>query len=276
MHIKPPKVFLVAETRLVNGGEDRDLQAFLKEQGAADYWPGGHSDAESLVEVEGRMCYRSYAVGLNPNVTRVRADHDEYITNILKSGHGSVTEHGVVSFIFQCSRILTHELVRHRAGAAYSQESMRFVRLDDIPMWFPSCFTADEDEERRAWVLHEMQKLVEHSESLIAEISRRYKLDDPATDFHRKKEITSASRRIAPSGHMTVIGFTANFRTLRHVIENRTAFGAEEEIRIIFDDVARICRERYPAMFADFVEVHEDDKGRHYDIPAWVPKYRKV
>ena len=35
------------------------------------------------------------------------------------------------------SRVATHELVRHRAGVAVSQESLRFVRLDDLPFWFP-------------------------------------------------------------------------------------------------------------------------------------------
>ena len=35
------------------------------------------------------------------------------------------------------SRVVTHELVRHRPGTAVSQESLRFVRLTDIPFWFP-------------------------------------------------------------------------------------------------------------------------------------------
>lgn len=274
MHIVYPKVYLVAETKLVDDPavSDRDLRAFLVEQGASNYWPhGAKSDAEALVEVEGRMCYRSYELGLNPNVVRIRQDHQEYITNILKSGHGSVTEHGVVSFMLVCSRIATHELVRHRAGAAYSQESMRFVRLDDVPMWIPSCFAEDE------FVKEFNAKHVAEFERFIEEINARYKLDDPDTDFHKKKEITSAMRRWAPSGHMTAIGFTANFRTLRHVIENRTAFGAEEEIRILFDNVARICRQRYPAMFADFEEVYTDPKtGKTYPIPAWIPKFHKV
>lgn len=264
MNIIKPTVYVVAETRLLRD----DLKEFLDSQGATNYWPNGLSDAENLVEVEGRMCYRSYEVGLNPNVTRVRQDHDEYVENILRSGHGSVTEHGVVSFIFQCSRIATHELVRHRAGAAYSQESMRFVRLDDIPMWFPSCFDQDD--------IDEAQKIVEAAERFVASRSAKYKLDDPATDFHRKKEVTSAMRRVAPSGHMTVIGFTANFRTLRHVIEMRTSFGAEEEIRLLFHEVAQICKARYPAMFQDFEEKYVDEKGRTYAIPAWIPKYRKV
>lgn len=262
MNIVKPHVQLVAETRLVQEG----LQNYLNEVGAPTYWPKGHSDGESLVEVEGRMCYRSFEVGLNPNVTRIRKDHDEYIANILKSGHGSVLEHGTVSFIITCSRIATHELVRHRAGAAYSQESMRFVRLDDVPMWVPSCFEQDED-------VQEFNRLhVAAFENFIHKVSEKYQLDNPETPFHIKKEITSAMRRWAPSGHMTTIGFTANFRALRHIIEMRTALGAEEEIRMIFAEIARICIRRYPAVFQDFEEVYSGGS----EIPAFVPKYKKV
>ena len=72
--------------------------------------------------------------GLNKNVSKVRTDHDEYLRNILKQRHGSVLEHVTYSFVFHnVIRVLTHELVRHRPGVAISQESMRFVRLDDIP-----------------------------------------------------------------------------------------------------------------------------------------------
>ena len=48
--------------------------------------------AQRLIEFMGRMCYRSWAPGLNPNVNRVRADSTAYLENILRSAHGSVLE----------------------------------------------------------------------------------------------------------------------------------------------------------------------------------------
>ena len=64
--------------------------------------------------------------GANPNVSKVRADRREYFANILRSAHGSVLEHANYSFALRnVSRVLTHELVRHRAGSAFSQESLR-------------------------------------------------------------------------------------------------------------------------------------------------------
>src|SRR5690349_22693077 len=53
----------------------------------------GISDAELLVEFAGRRCYKSWAPGLNSNVTKVREDSGAYLENILSSKHGAVLEH---------------------------------------------------------------------------------------------------------------------------------------------------------------------------------------
>lgn len=51
---------------------------------------------------------------------------------------GSVIEHHVTNWIFaDVSRVFTHELVRHRVGTAFSQESLRYVRLNDLGLWLP-------------------------------------------------------------------------------------------------------------------------------------------
>src|SRR5262245_17016001 len=80
-------------------------------------------DIDALGEFAGRLCYRSWEPGLNANVTRVREDSAEYHRNTLSSGHGAIYEHASITFLFQdVSRVFTHELVRHRAGVAISQE----------------------------------------------------------------------------------------------------------------------------------------------------------
>ena len=50
------------------------------------------------------------------------------IAAIVKSGHESCIEHSSATFeIDGISRVVTHELVRHRIGFAYSQRSQRYV-----------------------------------------------------------------------------------------------------------------------------------------------------
>jgi thymidylate synthase (FAD) len=214
-------------------------------------WGRDTPPAEALVEFAGRLCYRSWEPGLNANVTQVRDDAQAYLSNILSVGHGSVLEHANFTFIFQdVSRVFTHELVRHRAGVAISQESLRFVRLDNLKVWVPTVFQDKmaEDGDFEDIVV----SLVESLEEFQGYAAEAFGLDDEGVPFHYKKEVTSAMRRVAPIGLATTLVWTANVRTLRHVIEMRTAPGAEEEIRVVFDSVAKHMQNEAPLLFADY------------------------
>jgi thymidylate synthase (FAD) len=214
---------------------------------------------ELLVEFAGRACYRSWEPGLNVNVTRIRRDRRDYFANILSSGHGSVLEHASYTFALRnVSRAFTHELIRHRAGSAFSQESLRYVRLTDIGFRVPPAL-----EPLREQVL----SIVEQLEEFQLSAARELGIDQEGVPFHVKKEVTSALRRLAPIGLSTDIVWTANVRTLRHVIELRTAPGAEEELRLVFDTVARLMLAEAPLLFGDFAR---------RDDGAWVPEHHKV
>lgn len=219
-------------------------------------------DAEVLVEFGGRECYKSWEPGLNPNVTKVREDSTEYLGNILRSGHGSVLEHANFSFVFSnVSRIFTHEFVRHRAGVAVSQESMRYVRLTDIPIWFPEWALADEV------LMEKLIAFVEHSESLQYFMAEHFHLDDDGVDFHEKKMKTSFMRRWSPSGHATNMLATINVRALRHIIAMRTSLAAEEEIRIVCDRLAELALDAVPNLMQDYSRTENEE---------WIPAFLKV
>ncbi|KUJ68010.1 thymidylate synthase [Streptomyces albus subsp. albus] len=228
------------------------------DQGQAEAEP---NEAQTLAEFAGRVCYRSWEPGLNPNVRRVRTDQDAYLRNILSSAHGSVLEHANFGFVLHnVSRVLTHELIRHRAGTAVSQESLRFVRLREIPFWFPDWARRDPElMERAGAVLRQLEEFQEW-------MARHFGLDEEGVAFAEKKHKTSFMRRFAPEGVATTLVWTANIRTLRHTIESRTAPGAEEEIRLVFHKIGEIMRREAPALFGDYTV--EDG--------AWVPAWRKV
>jgi thymidylate synthase (FAD) len=248
MKFVTPKVFLIGETRVVEEG----LQAYLDHVGVPQWTTDAPSDAERLLEVYGRLCYRSFEPGLNPNVTRVRQGNANYLGNILEVGHGSVIEHATVNFILaDVSRVFTHELVRHRVGSAFSQESLRFVRLDTLSAYMPT--QIQESEESMTLFARTYEQL----EALQRQLAELYHIDEEKT-FGRKKKLTSAFRRLAPEGVATTIGWSCNFRTLRHVIEMRTAPDAEEEIRLVFGMVFEAVRNRYPNVLGDY-EVTEVD-----------------
>jgi thymidylate synthase (FAD) len=258
-----PQVFLVARTTPDLAAMNAYLEAV---GGGADSWMHSHDEPRShpqdLVEFAGRLCYRSWVEGLNPNVTKIRTDQGDYLRNILKQSHGSVLEHVTFSFVFHnVSRVFTHELITHRAGTAKSQESMRYVRLEDIPINLPEW--AMQDEELMSY-LHPALSRLEWLQKWMAD---HFRLDDPGVPFSQKKKFTSFMRRFAPDGVSTGVLWTANIRALRHVIEARTAPGAEEEMRLVFSKVAAIMTQEAPALFSDF-SPHEDG--------SWVPEWSKV
>lgn len=261
MHETAPTVHLIARPQLDLDG----MRGYLEDVGGESWLErrlGEEEQAsagEMLVEFGGRACYRSWEPGLNPNVTRVRTDRMEYFANILRSAHGSVLEHANYSFALRnVSRVFTHELVRHRAGSAFSQESLRYVRLTEIGFRVPPALEPVRDQ-----VISIVEQLEEFQVSAASELG----IDEEGVPFHVKKEVTSALRRLAPIGLSTDIMWTANARTLRHVIEMRTAEGAEEELRLVFDQVARIMQAEAPGLFQDFAQ---------RDDGSWAPEYRKV
>jgi len=265
-----PSIYLVGESQLHEAEVERYLSEAYGKEGEGWFKdnigegrdPNNPSGSELITEIMGRLCYRSFAPGLNKNVTKIRDGNLEYIGNILKQKHGSVIEHGSTNWIIRdVSRVFTHELVRHRAGVAVSQESLRYVRGDDLGLWLP----------KDPAITPEIEALCEKKflsdEEFYRLLSGKLGMDDPGCGFEYKKKWTSFLRRFLPQGMATTIGITINFRALRHVLEMRTAAGAEVEIRVVFDAIAVVAKERWPAFMQDF---DKSEKGE------WVPKHSKV
>ena len=243
MHRVEPTIQIIAQTRI----DERGLGDYLTSIGALGWDTDTVSDIEELIEVAGRSCYKSFGVELNHNLTRVREGNRPYLENIIKVNHGSVLEHGFVTFAFtNVSRVFTHELVRHRVGTAISQESLRYVLLEDLGLWIPSDYRDNlkaVEIYERAW-----RQAEENYTALLSSEVLGFNLDEQSFDV--KKRYTSAARRVAPIGLATGIIWSCNIRTLRHVIELRTAPSAEEEIRVVFEQVQAMARQEWPALFS--------------------------
>lgn len=254
MEFVKPQVYHIAQTRCLPA-----LEQYVKDVGAANWTTDAPSDSEKLVEVAGRICYRSFEAGLNANVTKVREGSQPYLKNVLKSGHGSVLEHGCDSYVFHnVSRVFTHELVRHRSGCSYSQESLRFVRLDELKTFYPSVFSNIPEgawpegktrEEAQDWLKDKWISVITSLEKVQGELADFLQLDK--LPFDLKKKLTSSMRRLAPEGLGTDIMLTANHRVWRHVITMRTSRHAEEEIRLGFNEVFEEQRRCYPNIYQD-------------------------
>lgn len=252
MQYLKPSVYLIAHTNADHHGVSR----WMEHLGVPTWDTDAPTGAEMLIEMAGRRCYRSFETEdadvqtQNPNLTKVREGNESYIGNILKSKHGSVLEHAHVTFAIEdCSRVVTHELVRHRL-CNFSQESLRFVRPTSLNMYFPDIF-ADLPETERDLVANLFQITVENLEEVQRMLVDVLGMDDTSKLFADKKKLQSAMRRLMPIGMTTGIIVTSNHRNWRHMLEMRTSIHAEEEIREVFCQIAIILADKYPAIYQD-------------------------
>ncbi len=254
-----PHVRLIAWTSF----DQESAEHYVQTIGGDNYQldPKGEADGLSaLTAFAGKICYRSFQPGLNKNVKKVREPVGEYMENLYKVAHGSVLEHASMSFLFEnVSRVFTHELVRHRVGVGISQESMRYVALDDLPVWTPPCIL-DNLAAYNAWV-----NTLSVVETGIRELQQHLLREDMS--FSQKKFLTSHIRRLAPNGIATAMVWSTNVRALRHILQLRTSRHAEEEIRLVFDTVALMVREKFPLLVQDMVREEINGYGE------WTSRY---
>jgi thymidylate synthase (FAD) len=205
-------------------------------------WLGEGTDGEKLAEFAGRLCYMSQR---NPAGRSTR----EYLENIKRQGHGSVLEHANYSILLEgVSRSLTHELVRHRAGFAYSQLSQRYVDESDAAFVIPPALIGDDVLESafRAQMTSAQKAYIEAVDRLMEKYGW---VDDKV---HRRKMAREAARAVLPNGTETKIVVTGNARAWRTMLELRSTEAAELEIRRLAVALIRLLQDVAPGFFSDF------------------------
>jgi thymidylate synthase (FAD) len=213
-------------------------------------WLGESTDGERLAEFAGRLCYMSQR---NP----AKRDTREYLENIKRQGHGSVLEHANYSLLLEgVSRSLTHELIRHRAGWAYSQLSQRYVDESSASFVIPPAVIGDEAL-MAAW-RSQIESALAAYKALVEQLMERYAW---VTDkVHRRKMAREAARGVLPNSTETKIVVTGNARAWRTMLELRAGEGAELEIRRLAVTALRLLQAEAPAFFSDFEIYVADDR----------------
>jgi thymidylate synthase (FAD) len=213
-------------------------------------WMGEGTDGEKLAEFAGRLCYMSQR---NPANRTTR----DYLENIKRQGHGSVLEHASYTLLLEgISRSLTHELVRHRAGFAYSQLSQRYVDESEANFVVPPAMVGDEALER-SW-REQMESAQRSYVALVDELMGRYGW--VADKVHRRKMAREAARGVLPNSTETKIVVTGNARAWRTMLELRSSEAAELEIRRLAVAIVRLFGELAPGLFSDFDVYTAEDR----------------
>lgn len=180
----------------------------------------------------------------------------QVIKGCIKSGHHSVLEHASFTFkISGISRSCSHQLVRHRI-ASYSQQSQRYVTLNN-PTWvLPTNYMPYDDETERLEriMLASCEKSLEAYEE-IAELD--------------SEENNDTARCVLPNATPTTIVVTMNIRTLMNFFNERLCSRAEREIRQVALKMKKLVL-NCPDTTADESEIFYNifvPKCERYDVP---------
>jgi thymidylate synthase (FAD) len=269
---KEPRVTLLAKTQIHREG----LESFLKaHETALPEVSMGALNTDLLPEIAGRVCYMSFG-------DKAGRKGPEYLKHILSVGHGSVLEHTNLTIIAEgISRSLSHELVRHRAGCAYSQLSQRYVDVEDMGLVYHPAIVGNEKLETKARYDFE-EALVQYNE-VVEQLAEEYKYhatkiakDQGAsqeeidkmnekelmafTRTSRRKMAREAAREWLPNATETKIVTTMNIRAWRHFFNMRGAFAADKQIRRFAVAVFKVLGPEAPWCFQDIKQEDTEDE----------------
>ena len=212
-------------------------------------------EPDKVVAQAGKLCYS--AVGVDEITQKLTEEEIARYVNMLASiHHESPLEH--VSFTFAIegvSRVLTHQLVRHRL-ASYSQQSQRYVKLEQFEYIVPPAI--EKNEKAKALFIETMEKDQEAYNQIVDEL-----INDKIREFKKiydrdltKKEYSAIekqaiedARYVFPNACETKIAVTMNARSLLHFFNVRCCNRAQWEIREMATEMLKECKKIAPALF---------------------------
>lgn len=187
-------------------------------------------EPERTVAMAARLCYS--AVGAEELAEKMsQSQVAGLVSKIVELGHLSTLEH--VNFTFAVegiSRVLSHQLVRHRI-ASYSQQSQRYVGEHDFEAIVPPSIAARPEAAAKF-------------AALMAQIRTAY---EELTDLGIPKE---DARYVLANATETKVVITMNARTLLHFFSLRCCMRAQWEIRAMAEAMLKEARQAAPLLFA--------------------------
>lgn len=204
-NIVTPEVRLLAHTKI----DEKAISEYMGIQDAS-------TDAETLLTMAGRNCYRSFH---RPNA-KTFEDADYLRRTLFCQEHWSIAEHATATLYFTgVSRAFLTELTRHR-HLSFSVESQRFIDADNINIVVPPAVRASED----PYVLRNFTNAAD-------EAINAYMIARDGLEYLSKKQRNEAARGLLPNCVETRMVVTANLRAWHEVIERRTQPDADAEMQ---------------------------------------------
>lgn len=200
---------------------------------------------EKVIAAAAKLCYSQVGVddilnGLSEYKTK------QFLEMLMSFGHESPIEH--VSFTFAIegvSRSLSHQLVRHRI-ASYSQQSQRYVKLDQFDYVIP--YEISNDENARKIFIEAMEKSQQAYDELVSILKSKY-IDKGMQSKQAEKKAIEDARYVFPNACETKIIVTMNARSLMNFFRHRCCNRAQWEIRNLANEMLTQVKHIAPTLF---------------------------
>lgn len=208
-------------------------------------------EPERVVANSARLCYSE--LGIDELFGKFTDEQNKgMVERLMKIGHESPLEH--VSFtigIEGVSRSLSHQLVRHRIGASYSQKSQRYVSADEFDYVIPE--DIKNNEEALIKFVDTMATIQDAYDYITKELVFQYSIDEPTENATKIKELKKKAmenaRAVLPNACETKIVVTMNARALLNFFSLRSCRRAQLEIMELSDEMLRQCKVIAPNLF---------------------------
>ncbi|SEF96007.1 thymidylate synthase (FAD) [Caloramator fervidus] len=210
-------------------------------------------DPEKLVASAAKLCYSRVGISeIQKNLDKENVER--FLNMLLDLGHESPIEH--ISFTFAIegvSRSLTHQLVRHRI-ASYSQQSQRYVKLDQFDYIIPP--SIEEDEKAREIFIKAMEE-DQRNYNMLVEILTKKNFERLILEGKEEKEARKLAEKMAiedaryvfPNACETKIVVTMNARSLLNFFKHRCCNRAQWEIHNLADEMLKLVKKIAPTIF---------------------------
>jgi thymidylate synthase (FAD) len=195
---------------------------------------------EEVIASAAKLCYASDTEGL---LDQQSGKAGQFVNMLVRMGHMSPVEHASFTFLLQgVSRVLTHQLVRHRL-ASYSQRSQRYVAHDAFEYVVPPQLEGKTVQTDEGEV-----DAVEYFEQTMDMVAERYAALNDALGRRGEKSNEDA-RYVLPNATETKIFVTMNARELLHFFNERLCRRAQWEIRNAADHMLEQVKAVAPNVF---------------------------
>ena len=227
---------------------------------------------DAVVAAAAKLCYSKVGV---EQISEKLTDEEvkRFVNHLVEIGHESPIEHVTFTFAIEgISRSCSHQIVRHRI-ASYSQQSQRYVKLDQFEYIIPPEIERN-PEAKRIFIKHmeDSQKAYDELVDILEEKHYNDKLEKfkkncgknwDHLDFETKnniikkiksqseKEAIEDARYVFPNACETKMVVTMNARSLYNFFSKRCCNRAQWEIRELADLMLVECEKVAPILFSN-------------------------